>query len=98
MLPVSPDQAERARKVLPGIGAALAHKHLSLLHPLRLVALLVAVSRTGGLLHHDAGASGYPPMVAQTIVRQLDTAREHINLGSRVDVHCSARLGVALVV
>ena len=32
-------------------------------------------------------ANGYPPMVAHTIVRQLDAAREHVDLGGRVGAH-----------
>jgi hypothetical protein len=50
MLIVSPDQAEEAGKEPIGVAAALAQKHLSPNHPLRLVAFLIAVSRVRGLL------------------------------------------------
>ena len=66
---------------MPGVAAALAQKHLSLNHPLRLVAFLIAVSRVRGLLQrefvqtnilhrgpNDAQATGF--------------RREHVNLVS----------------
>jgi hypothetical protein len=59
---------------------AQAKKHSFPNHPFRLVAFFTLVMRCGASLHRDVGASGYPPIVAQTIVRQLVSKVQHINL------------------